>query len=239
MVRYAAMLTGDGPVFWALPQSLRRLLTGVAGITTLLTPDDEIPLHDLHCSVMSLPRLFLTSLATVPGGAPYLLADPASTEVWRARLAGCTGRKIGLTWQDNPDYLVDRLRSIAPEHLRLLDDTRDAVFVSPQLPRPQVPPSLKLIDLTENLSDFADTAALDLIATVDTSVAHLPGPLGRPVWLLNRFNTDWRWLTDRHDSPRYPTMCILRQAALRDWDAVLAEVRTALDDGTAFIDADA
>jgi Flp pilus assembly protein TadD len=243
MVRYAAMLAGDGPVFWAAPPSLRRLLTGVAGIATVLTPDDEIPPHDLHCSVMSLPRLFRTSLATVPGGVPYLFADPAHTEVWRARLAGCTGRKIGLAWQGNPDYLLDRLRSIAPEHLRLLDGARDATFVSLQLPRPKVPPPLKLIDLTDNLSDFADTAALmaalDLIVTVDTSVAHLAGALGRPVWLLNRFNTDWRWLTDRDDSPWYPTMRIFRQSTPRDWDSVLAEVRTALDGGTAFVDAGA
>jgi tetratricopeptide (TPR) repeat protein len=243
MVRYAALLAGDGPVFWAAPPSLRRLLTGVAGIDRLLAPEDEIAPHDLHCSVMSLPRLFRTSLATIPGGVPYLRADPAETAIWRTRLGGYTGRKIGIAWQGNPDYLLDRLRSISPEHLRVLDGTRDAVFVSLQLPRPEVPPPLPLIDLTAELTDFADTAALiaalELVVTVDTSVAHLAGALGRPVWLLNRFNTDWRWLMDRSDSPWYPTMRIFRQTAPRDWDSVLIQARTVLDSGSAFVHVEA
>jgi tetratricopeptide (TPR) repeat protein len=234
MVRYAALLAGDGPVFWAAPTSLRRLLTGVAGITELLTPEDAMPPHDLHCSVMSLPRLCRTTLATIPGGVPYLRADPAQAAAWRARLSDSTGRKIGLAWQGNPEYLLDKLRSISPERLRLLDGARDTNFVSLQLPRPPVAPPLPMIDPTGELSDFADTAALmaalDLIITVDTSVAHLAGALGRPVWLLNRFNTDWRWLMDRDDSPWYPTMRIFRQSAPRDWDGVLAAVRAALHD---------
>jgi hypothetical protein len=243
MVRYAAMLSDGGPVFWAVPASLRRLFTGVAGITALLTPQDEVPPHDLHCSVMSLPRLCRTSLATIPGGVPYLRADPTQAAAWRARLRDSTGRKIGLAWQGNPEYLLDRLRSISTDHLGLFDGTRDAVFVSLQLPRMQASPPLPLIDLTDELSDFADTAALmaalDLIITVDTSVAYLAGALGRPVWLLNRFNTDWRWLMDRDDSPWYPTMRIFRQSAPGDWDGVLAAVRAALDGSAGLVRADA
>ena len=232
MVRYAPLLEAGGPVYWVAPASLRRLFTGVAGITALLVPDDELPPHDLHCSVMSLPRLFRTSLATIPSGVPYLRADKAEAAAWRVRLDPVPGRKIGLAWQGNPDYLLDRLRSVPPGQLRALEGTRDAVFVSLQLPRAAVPP-LPMLDVTEELSDFANTAALmealDLIITVDTSVAHLAGALGRPVWLLNRFNTDWRWLADRHDSPWYPTMRIFRQPAPRDWDSVLTAVRVALD----------
>ena len=107
------------------------------------------------------------------------------------------------------------------------------MFVSLQLPQPKVPPPLPMIDRTAELADFADTAALmcalDLIITVNTSVAHLAGALGRPVWLLNRFNTDWRWLNDRADSPWYPTMRIFRQTAPGDWVGVLAAVRAALE----------
>jgi tetratricopeptide (TPR) repeat protein len=243
MARYGALLGSDGPVLWVVPPSLRRLMIGVVGITRVLTPQDEIPPHDLHCSVMSLPRLFRTSLRTIPGGVPYVHADPVQTEVWRARLAGCTGRKIGLAWQGNPDYLLDRLRSVPPQQLALLSGARDVVFVSLQLPQPATPPPLPLIDLTEELTDFGDTAALimalDLVITVDTSVAHLAGALGRPVWLLNRFNTDWRWLMDRNDSPWYPTMRIFRQPAPRDWDSVLTEVRAALDGDAAFARRDA
>jgi hypothetical protein len=209
----------------------------VAGITALLTPEDAVPPHDLHCSVMSLPLLCRTSLATIPGGVPYLRADPDAAAAWRARIGASVGRKIGLAWQGNPDYLLDRLRSISPARLRMLDGARDAVFVSLQLPRPAVTPPVPLIDPTDELADFADTAALmaalDLIITVDTSVAHLAGALGRPVWLLNRFNTDWRWLMERDDSPWYPTMRIFRQSTPGDWDGVLAAVRAALDDSAA------
>jgi glycosyl transferase family 9 (putative heptosyltransferase) len=243
MVRYAALLADGGPVFWAVPASLRRLFTGVADIKALLTPQDEVPPHDLHCSVMSLPRLCRTSLATIPGGVSYLRADPAQAAAWRARLRDGTGRKIGLAWQGNPDYLLDGLRSISTDHLGVLDGTRDAMFVSLQLPRMQASPLLSLIDLTGELSDFADTAALmaalDLIITVDTSVAHLAGALGRPVWLLNRFNADWRWLMDRDDSPWYPTMRIFRQSTPGDWDGVLAAVRAALDGSAGLVRADA
>jgi Flp pilus assembly protein TadD len=235
MVRYARLLAGDGPVIWAAPPSLRRLLAGAPGITTVAATEGALPPHGLHCSVMSLPRMFRTSLATIPGGVPYLRADAARTAMWRARLDGVAGRKIGLAWQGNPDYLLDNLRSISPGALRALDGARDANFVSLQVPRPEVPPPLRMIDPTAELSDFADTAALmealDLIITVDTSVAHLAGALGRPVWLLNRFNTDWRWLMHREDSPWYPTMRIFRQTAPRDWDGVLNRVRAALDEG--------
>ena len=233
MLRYAALLAGDGPVYWAVPQSLRRLVDCVTGIARVVTPGDAFPAHGLHCSVMSLPRLFRTSLATIPGGVPYLHAEADAVAGWRARLADCKGRRIGLAWQGNPDYSLDRLRSIDPDRLGMLDGCRDATFVSLQLPRPAVAPTLSMIDMTAELSDFADTAALmqalDLVITVDTSVAHLAGALGRPVWLLNRFNTDWRWLAERSDSPWYPTMRIFRQPAPRDWDSVLAAVRAALE----------
>lgn len=237
MVRYAPLLVGDGPVIWAAPPTLRRLLSGAPGIATLMTMGEAIPPHDLHCSIMSLPRLFRTSLATIPRHVPYLWADPEQTALWRERLSGKSGRKIGLAWQGNPGYLLDRLRSIPPELLVALDGTRDAVFVSLQLPRPDVPPPLPMIDMTDQISDFADTAALmaalDLIITVDTSVAHLAGALGRHVWLLNRVNTDWRWLMDREDSPWYPTMRIFRQSGPRDWTSVLRAVRAALDNSAA------
>ncbi len=234
MVRYAALLARDGPVSWIAPPPLRRLLDGVPGITARLTPDDAIPAHDLHCSVMSLPRLFRTSLETIPNCVPYLHADPALVPAWRDRLGGHPGRKIGLAWQGNPDYLYDLIRSVPPACLAGLDGARDATFVSLQVPRPAAPPPLPMLDLTAGLADLADTAALigalDLVISVDTSVAHLAGALGRPVWLLNRFNTDWRWLRDRDDSPWYPTMRIFRQAAPGDWDGVIRAVRAALDE---------
>lgn len=233
MVRYAPLLAADGPVIWAVPPALRRMFATVPGVTRIAGPDDAIPDHVYHCSIMGLPRLFRTSLATIPASIPYMSADPGLAEAWRERLAGYTGRKIGLVWQGNPEYLADRVRSVDPALLTLLAGVRDVTFVSLQLPRPAVPPPLPMADLTAEIRDFADTAALmealDLIVAVDTSVAHLAGALGRPVWLLNRFNTDWRWLRDRADSPWYPTMRIFRQPAPRDWESVLIAVRDALN----------
>jgi Glycosyltransferase family 9 (heptosyltransferase) len=186
----------------------------------------------LHCPVMSLPRMFRTSLATIPGQLPYLSADPDLTASWRARLADLPGRKVGIAWKGNPDYLFDRLRSIPAELLRILKGASNTVFVSVQVPRPDAPPPL-LIDMTGELQDFADTAAmmtaLDLIVTVDTSIAHLAGALGRPVWMLNRFNSDWRWVLGRTDSPWYPTMRIFTQSTAGNWAGVLNMVRAALD----------
>ena len=233
MARYAPLLAVDGPLLWAVPHALRRLMTGLSGVSTLLTPGDPVPSHDLHCSVMSLPRMFRTSLATIPGDRPWLHADPDQTAAWRARLSDRTGRKIGIAWKGNPDYLFDGLRSVPADRLCILEDARDAVFVSLQVPRPDAPPPLCLIDMTSELKDFADTAALmaalDLIVTVDTSIAHLAGALGRPVWLLNRVNSDWRWLQGRTDSPWYPTMRIFTQSSPGDWDGVLNAVRSELD----------
>ena len=184
---------------------------------------------------MSLPRLFRTSLATIPGGVPYLHAE--AEERWRglARLVWRTARGagVGLAWQGNPDYCSTGLRSIDPGPAGPAGwlPGRHVRFVATA--GPTVAPKLPMIDMTAELSDFADTAALmqalDLVITVDTSVAHLAGALGRPVWLLNRFNTDWRWLAERSDSPWYPTMRIFRPPAPRDWDSVLAAVRAALE----------
>ncbi len=233
MVRYAALLASGGPVLWAAPPYLHELLATAPGIARMLTAGDDIPAHDLHCSVMSLPLMMGTSLASIPGGVPYLRADPAKVAVWRNRLGDVAGRRIGLVWQGNREYIADRVRSIPAALLEMLEGTANATFVSLQVPRPQTPPPLAMRDLTEYLTDFAETAALietlDLTISVDTSVAHLAGALGRPVWLLNRFNTDWRWLESRSDSPWYPSMRIFRQPAPRDWASVLTAVRQALD----------
>lgn len=235
MVRYAASLAKDSPVIWVVSKSLRRLFAGAAGVTSLLTDDDPIPPHDLHCSTMSLPRSHRTSLATIPGGASYLTVGPDEIASWRSRLPPGATRKIGLAWQGNPGYYFDRMRSLPAGQLAALDGVRDTVFVSLQLPKPAVPPPLPMIDLTDDLGDFRDTAALisalDLVICVDTSIAHLAGALGRPVWLLNRFASDWRWMLHGSDSPWYPSMRIFRQPAPRDWASVMAEVRAALDAG--------
>jgi hypothetical protein len=190
------------------------------------------PPFDVQCPLPSLPWALGLTLAGIPG-APYLAPDAAGVAAWRERLSFLSGARVGLCWAGNPGYAADSRRSLAPERLSALAGLPGVAFVSLQ-PGAVAPPGLLLHDWTADLHDLADTAALlaclDLVVTVDTAVAHLAGALGRPVWLLNRFDTCWRWLLARDDSPWYPTLRIFRQDRPGDWDGVLARVRAELAD---------
>jgi hypothetical protein len=207
----------------------------------------SLPEFDLHCSLMSLPWAFRTTLATVPAGIPYLHADPDRACAWAERLGEWRRRRVGLVWSggfrpDRPQlWAVNRRRNIALEQLAPLAEA-DVDFYSLQKGEPAAGELAELqargwsgpamADFTADLHDFADTAALvenlDLVIAVDTSTAHLAGAMGKPVWLLNRFDSCWRWMTGRTDSPWYPTLRLFRQPVPGDWDTPLANVRTAL-----------
>jgi hypothetical protein len=191
---------------------------------------------------MSLPRAFSTTVATIPSEVPYLTADPLQVEGWRRRLAELRNIRVGLVWAGSPRpdqpeaNRVDRRRSVTLEHFAKLADVPGVSFVSlqkgPAASQTRSSPDLLIHDWTDELDDFADTAALiealDLVISVDTSVVHLAGALGKPVWLLNRFDTCWRWLLDRDDTPWYPTLRQFRQPKPGDWDSVILDVRAAL-----------
>jgi tetratricopeptide (TPR) repeat protein len=168
----------------------------------------------------------------VPARLPYLRADPDQMAYWQYRLGGLPGLRVGLVWAGNPTYGADRQRSIDPDRLAVLAGVPGISFVSLQVGAEHPPAGLTLFDATRQLDDFADTAALiaalDLVIGVDTAVVHLAGALGKPVWLLNRFDTDWRWMRDRSDSPWYPTLRQFRQPSPGDWHSVLQTVREAL-----------
>jgi hypothetical protein len=197
---------------------------------------EEVPPFDLHCPMLSLPLALGTTITTIPGATPYLHADVAQAASWQERFAAIAndGPRIGLAWAGNPGlYLpakaaVDRRRSLGPEQLARLVETPGMHFFSLQKDGPAAPESFPLVDVMDEVGDFADTAALianlDLVISVDTAVAHLAAALGKPVWLLDRFDTCWRWLTGRGDSPWYPTLRIYRQLQPGDWNSVLAEV---------------
>ena len=232
MCRYLPMAAARaGRVVLRAPGAMLRLLRTLDGAFDLVAEDAPLPAHDLACPIMDLPMLFGTTLETVPAAVPYLHADPAATAAWRARLAALPRPHVGLAWAGNPGYVHDLRRSMDAAALAPLGAV-PAGFVSLQVPRPGPLPPLPLADWTGEIGDFADTAALvaalDLVISVDTAVAHLAGALGRPVWLLNRFDTVWRWLLDRADSPWYPTMRIFRQPAPGDWPAVIAQAAEAL-----------
>ena len=232
--RYVPLAAARMRVVLEVPPALLRLMGTLAGPERVLALDTEKPAFDRQCSVMSLPRVFGTTLQSVPADVPYLRADPAKEAAWRQRLAALPGRRVGLAWAGNPAYLQDRVRSVPAALLAPLAEVPGVSFVS--LQKGKAPPrqgiGAVLHDWTDELTDFADTAALiaalDLVVSVDTAVAHLAGALGREVWLLNRFDSDWRWLRGRDDSPWYPTLRQFRQPEPGDWVAVVTMVCAAL-----------
>jgi hypothetical protein len=212
-------------------------------VARVIATGDALPGVDAWIPMMSLPRAFRTSLETIPAEVPYLHADPVRAAAWRARLATSPGRKIGLVWAGSPrpgdpnSNAIDRRRSIRLRDYSPLAEVPGVCLISLQkgnaAEQARTPPSgMALRDWTDELDDFADTAALidalDLVISVDTSVAHLAGALGRPVWVLNRFDQCWRWLRGRDDSPWYPTARLFRQQEDGDWAAVIRAVARAL-----------
>jgi ADP-heptose:LPS heptosyltransferase len=186
--------------------------------------------------MLSLPLAFGTRLETIPAKIPYLPL-PAATAVkaWDERLPSHDGLRVGLVWSGNPKHARDIKRSIPLRTLERILDV-DVTFVSLQKElRPEDKSILErteIVDLTADLRDLSDTAALlcclDLVITVDTSVAHLAGALGRPAWVLLPFSPDYRWLLGRDDSPWYPSLRLFRQTETREYGSVLDRVRAEL-----------
>jgi tetratricopeptide (TPR) repeat protein len=225
--RYAPLAAARGRVVLEAPKPLVRLLATLPGIDAVIEAGETPPPFDLHCPLLSLPLAFGTTLATIPAATPYLSAAPDLVEPWRRRLAELDGLRVGLVWAGNPDQADDGRRSIATEQIAALSGVPGIAFVSLQKGG-HPPASFPMADWTDELDDYADTAALidglDLVIGVDTGIVHLAGALGKPVWLLNRFDSCWRWLAGRRDSPWYPTLRLYPQPRPGDWDSVMAEV---------------
>ncbi len=250
--RYMPLLAARaGRVTLRVHQQLLRLLRdSLPGITVLGDRGDPAP-YQCDAVLLSLPRLFKTRLETIPAQVPYLHPPAAAAQRWQTRLAKMEGLKVGVVWAGNPDHVNDTRRSIDLTRLAPLLAVPGASFASLQFGprtadlkklnkdrRDGTPP---IEDLAPEFEDFVDTAAaiaaLDLVITVDTSVAHVAGALGKPVWVLLPWVTDWRWLLHREDNPWYPTMRLFRQAstppspagnASGDWAEVIARVTAEL-----------
>jgi len=245
-IRYAPMVKErGGRVVLCCPPALERLF-GMMNLFDCISPSGSpAPEHDIQSPLLSLPMIFGTTLGTIPNSVPYLSPDPKDTTAWAERIRPYgDGFRIGLVWAGNPRkeqpgaHAIDKRRSMKLDQFAPLADIPGALWFSLQKdgePAEQAknpPPGMKLIDLMENVKDYADTAAfianLDLVIGVDTSVIHMAGALGKPVWVLSRFDGCWRWLLDRSDSPWYPSLRLFRQKRPREWGPVVEEVRAEL-----------
>lgn len=247
-LRYVPMVIAQGAeVTVEVPAPLRRLAATLPGRPAVVVTGEPVPPHDIAIPLMNLPWAFGTDLSTIPGGIPYFIPDPHAVAIWRNRLARLSGLKIGLVWAGEPRsfdasaYRIDRRRSLKLAALAPLARIPGVTFVSLQkgaaaAQATSPPPGMTLHDWTTELADYADTAALiqalDMVISVDTSPVHMAGSLGRPVWMLGRYDSCYRWLRDRDDSPQgspwYPSLRHFRQATPGDWPAVIARVATAL-----------
>lgn len=239
--RYLPMLADRGArVLLQAPPPLERLLARLEGVSGLLRDGEAIPNFDFHTPMAHLPRTFATTLATIPAATPYLSVPEALADQWRKRLSPAAGFRVGVAWEGQARPwmagfgALNQRRNLHPSHLAPLARIDGIQFVSLQA-RPEIGASDSLpglLDLMPDVTDFADTAAivasLDLVVSVDTSVAHLAGALGVPVFLLDRYDSCWRWFSGRDDSPWYPSMRILRQARPGDWEGVVARAAEAV-----------
>ena len=234
-MRYLPKLAekGAGKVLVLADPALARLARTFPAVGEITSRVDELSLDsfDLHCPMMSLPYAFGTRADTIPDAVPYLSVPNGMRETWSGRLSETKRPRVGLAWSGNKNYGRDALRSLSFRQMEPLMGVSGAGFVS--LQKGGAATELRqsdwpILDRMNECEDFLDTAALianlDLVVSVDTSVAHLAGALGKPVWLLNRFESEWRWQLRREDSPWYPTMRIFNQPALGDWDSVLEKV---------------
>jgi hypothetical protein len=234
-----------------VPKSLQALMQSLPGPLQIITAGDPLPDFDMHCPLLSLPLAFATRLETIPSQIPYLSAPAEKAKVWRDRLGTHDALRVGLVWAGDPRkqmpgaHRIDRQRSLTFDQLAPIVDVQNCAFYSLQKGDDAVAQlhnnalRHRVIDWSENFHDFSDTAALienlDLVIAVDTSVLHVAGALGKPLWLINRYNTCWRWLLDRDDSPWYPSLRQFRQDSTRQWGPVITRIAAALQDhSTAF-----
>ena len=239
-VRYLPMVKRlGGTVIFETLEPLYGLLRDFDGIDELVEASAERKPEvefDTYTSLMDLPGLFGTTIETIPAEVPYIYPDPAKTEYWRGRLSG-TGFKVGLVWGGRAmranEVLSLQHRSFGLKHFMPLADIAGVELFGLQkgpaaAQVDELPERIVACNLGQEFEDFTDTAGaienLDLVISVDTSVAHLAGAMGKPVWVLLKFDADWRWLLDRQDSPWYPTMRLFRQKRWGDWSSVFKAV---------------
>jgi hypothetical protein len=232
-VRYVELVKALGARIVLEAQApLVPLFDGLFGVEALVKQGDPLPSFDCHCPLMSLPLAFQTTVTSVPNAVPYLKPSTEKQLFWAEKLGPTSQLRVGLVWSGDPRHQNDKHRSIplaelmdalplGLEYFSLQSEIRDS-------DRQALDDCDRLVHFGSELKDFSDTAALcaqiDVVVCVDTSVAHLSGAMGKPTLLMLPYNSDWRWLLERTDSPWYPTMQLYRQAQLGSWQSALESV---------------
>lgn len=235
--RYLNILARQaGRIIVKVPVSLAGLLRNIEGVDLWTGRGDGLPDFDFHCPLLSLPLVYKTNLNTIPNTGAYLRADPLLVEKWSARLGKEVAPRIGIVWSGSRLHANDRNRSVSLESLLgVLPDKFEYFSLQRELrdgDQMVIDAHPKFRHFGDELVDFEDTAALcelmDLIISVDTSVAHLSGAIGKPTWVMLPFVPDWRWMLDRDDSPWYSSLKLYRQGADRQWSGVIDRLRAEL-----------
>lgn len=238
-MRYLPLLAREAAsIVFQLHDALVPLATHIPANCRLVSPRQTVSGMDYACPLLSLPRLFNTTLDNIPAPIPYLHAEPQAIATWKARLGPRRSNlRVGLVWSGNPDHANDHNRSIPLESIRRVAPT-DIDYYSLQnelrdSDRVALDDWPQLTHFGNELKTFMDTAALaslmDVVISVDTSVAHLAGALGRPLRILLPFVPDWRWALGRDDTPWYPTARLFRQPGIGQWEPALRSVMASLD----------
>jgi hypothetical protein len=238
--RYASLAAMRKRVTLQVPRSLVRLLSNLAGIERVVAEGTPLPDFEASCPLLSLPRVFNTTLETIPGPIPYLAAETERVIAWREQLPE-SGFRIGIVWAGSPRYKADRGRSAPLNQWAPLARVPGVQLISLQKGHGldqigQLPRDMEVLTLGVDFDcgedAFLDTAAvmmnLNLVIAVDTAVAHLAGALGRPVWLAVSALPHWVWMLSREDSPWYPTMRLFRQTCPGDWTSVFERMANEL-----------
>ena len=231
--RYTQQLAAMGAkVILELPATLMPLLRNLQGVAQFVVQGDALPAFDFHCPLLSLPLACKTSLSTIPLTTAYLYSDAEKRDVWAAKLGEKDKPRVGLVWTGNIEHRNDHNRSLSLakllaqlpancDYISLQKEVRDEDLATLKA-NPQIQ------HFGEQINDFSDTAALadlmDVVISVDTSVAHLSGALGKPTWVLLPYAPDWRWLLKRDDNPWYQSVKVYRQDADWNWDKMLKRV---------------
>jgi Flp pilus assembly protein TadD len=233
-IRYAPLVhQRGGRVILTCGQPLARLLATCPGVDRVVVEGEGSPEAEVYAPLMSLPRIFGTTLATIPAQVPYLFPDEARVELWRDQISSSDELHVGITWQGNPQNTRDRARSFRLSQFEPIARRAGIRLFSLQKgygceQLGEIVGRFAVTDLSSGLGDFMDTAAailnLDLMIAPDTALAHLAGALGVPTWVALPFAADWRWMSAREDSPWYPTIKLFRQQRWGDWDEVFARM---------------